>query len=1108
MSRYWYVIVMLFCCFACDQGKQPSRFSIVPAAHSAVTFQNTIQETEQLNVMNFEYMYNGGGVAVGDLNGDSLPDLYFTGNMVPDKLYLNQGGLSFRDVTDAAGITNHNGWKTGVTMADVNADGLLDIYVCYSGNTPVEERHNQLFINQGIQQGVPVFKDMAAAYGLDGKGSNATQAAFFDYDRDGDLDMFLLDHATMFYNPFYNTTKLRTLRHPYFGNKLYRNDSLHFTDVSEAAGIKGGGINFGLGIAISDVNNDGWPDIYVTNDYEEQDFLYLNNHDGTFNGEAIKQAISHISKNGMGVDIADYNNDGLQDIVVLDMLPEDNYRQKMLRGPDDYDRYHLLVENGYYHQNMRNTLQLNNGITPAGIPVYSEIGQLAGVSNTDWSWAPLLADYDNDGLKDLFITNGVLHDFTDMDFLKYKVADARRQQGNNMQLAELVKQMPSLKTSNYMFRNNGDLTFADVTKDWGLHVPSVNNGAVYADLDNDGDLDLAVNGMNEPSTIWENHSNASQPQHYITIALKGKQPNTFAIGAKVSVKAGATLQCQELYPARGFQSTVDHRLHFGLGKDSLIDQLLVQWPNGHTSTFHHVKPDRIFTIDETQTRSDTAAIPAPAASPLFEDVTSVSGLNYTQKENQVVDFKYQPLLPYQLSCQGPQLSKGDVNGDGLEDVFIGGPQREASALFLQTVAGTFVKGPSQPWMKDSLCETTGSVFFDADNDGDLDLYAVSGGNEVYTSLLQLQDRLYINNGKGDFEKAENILPSFSDSRSCVVAADYDKDGDADLFIGGRLQPMSFPLPSRSYVLRNDGQLKFTDVTEQVAPALRNAGMVTSAVWTDVNKDSWPDLMVVGEWMPVKLFINKQGQLSDASDAAGLSASGGLWQKIVADDVDSDGDTDFIIGNLAPNTQFKASVQQPMSMYVKDFDGDGVVDPIICYYIQGKSYPYPSRDELLEQMVMLRKRYVHYSDYANTTIGDLFPPDALQKSKVYYVQQLHNIILVNEGGARFSVRELPVQAQFSALFGILPGDYDNDGKKDLLLSGNFYPFRVQLGREDASKGLLLKGNGKGSFSPLGYQSTGLLIEGDVRDMISVTNARKEKLIIVAKSNGSVQVTKGK
>ncbi|HEY1166569.1 MAG TPA: VCBS repeat-containing protein [Chitinophaga sp.] len=1106
-KHYWYLI--LFGCFAfsCKQGKKEIRFSVVPPAQSAITFENTIQETEQLNVMKYEYMYNGGGVAIGDLNGDSLPDIYLTGNMVPDKLYLNQGKLSFKDITEAAGIQNHPGWKTGVTMADVNADGLLDIYVCYSGNTPLEERGNQLFINQGVQQGVPVFKEMAAAYGLDGKGSNSTQAAFFDYDRDGDLDMFLLNHATMFYNPFYNTEKLRTLRHPYFGNKLYRNDSLHFTDVSEAAGIKGGGINFGLGIGISDVNNDGWPDIYVTNDYEEQDFLYLNNHDGTFNSEAIKESIAHISRNGMGVDIADYNNDGLQDIIVLDMLPEDNYRQKMLRGPDDYDKYHLLVDNGYYHQNMRNTLQLNNGITPSGIPVYSEIGQLAGVSNTDWSWAPLMADYDNDGLKDLFITNGILHDFTDMDFMKYKVADARRQQGSNMQTAELVKQMPSLKTSNYMYRNKGDLTFADVTKEWGLHVPSVNSGAAYADLDNDGDVDLVVNATNEPSLIWENHTSASKDQHYITIALKGRQPNTYAIGAKVSMKTGTSMQCQELYPARGFQSTVDPRLHFGLGKDTIVDQLTVQWADGHTASFHHIKPDRIFTIDETQPGPDSAKVPALTFTPYFKDITQASGLNFTQQENQVVDFKYQPLLPYQLSCQGPQLSKGDVNGDGLEDVFIGGPRGEASALFLQTAAGAFIKSPSQPWVQDSLCETIGSCLFDADKDGDLDLYAVSGGNEIYTNPLQLEDRLYLNDGKGSFEKAAGVLPKFTDSRSCVIAGDFDKDGDADLFIGGRLQPQSFPLASRSYILRNDtknGQLKFTDVTEQVAPELRNPGMVTNAVWTDVNKDSWPDLMIVGEWMPVKLFLNKQGRFSDVSQAAGLSATGGLWQKIVADDIDGDGDTDFILGNLAPNTQFKASVQEPMCMYINDFNMDGVTDPIICYYIQGKSYPYPSRDELLDQIVMLRKKYVHYSDYANTTIEDIFPPEVLKKSKMLQVQQLRNVVLINEGKEHFSIRELPVQAQFSAVFGILSGDFDNDGKKDLVLGGNFYPFRVQLGREDASKGLFLKGDGKGAFTPLDYQASGLLIDGDVRDLVMVSNPGKQKLIIAAKSNGAAQV----
>ena len=1094
----------------------PQLFTLLSPEQTKVDFSNTLSEGLNTNVLMYEYFYNGGGVAVGDLNGDGLDDIYFTGNMVPNKLYLNKGKMVFEDITAVAQVGGRERpWKTGVTMADVNGDGKLDIYVCYSGAVSPESLKDQLFINKGNNaQGIPQFEEMAEQYGL-GVLSNSTQAAFFDFDKDGDLDMFLLNH-----NPKAlpildeaSTADILKKEDPVTGVRLFRNDpqngTPHFTDITKKAGIHSSQLTYGLGIGIADINQDGWQDMYISNDYSVPDFLYINNGNGTFT-DVLDASIGHTSHSSMGNDIADFNNDGLPDIFTLDMLPEDNRRQKLLTGLDNYELFDFNVKMGFHHQYMRNMLQLNEGLGKGTKhPLFSEIGQLSGVSNTDWSWAPLMADYDNDGLKDLFITNGIPHDFTDMDFMKYKVADARRQQGSNMQTAELVKQMPSLKTNNYIFRNKGDLTFADVTKEWGMQTPSVNSGAAYADLDNDGDVDLVVNATNEPSLIWENHTSASKDQHYITIALKGRGPNTCAIGAKVSVKTGGNIQCQELYPARGFQSTVDPRLHFGLGKDTLVDQLTVQWADGRTASFHHIKPDRIFTIDETQPGLDSAKIPALTFTPYFKDITQAAGLNFTQKENPVVDFKYQPLLPYQLSCQGPQLSKGDVNGDGLEDVFIGGPRGEASALFLQTATGTgtFIKSPSQPWVQDSLCETIGSCLFDADKDGDLDLYAVSGGNEIYTNPLQLEDRLYLNDGKGNFEKAAGVLPKFTDSRSCVIAADFDKDGDADLFIGGRLQPQSFPLPSRSYILRNDsqkGQLKFTDVTEQVAPELRNPGMVTNAVWTDVNKDSWPDLTIVGEWMPVKLFVNKQGRFSDVSQAAGLSATGGLWQKIIADDIDGDGDTDFVLGNLAPNTQFKASVQEPMCMYINDFNMDGVMDPIICYYIQGKSYPYPSRDELLDQIVMLRKKYVHYSDYANTTIEDIFPPEVLKKSKVLQVQQLRNVVLINDGKEHFSMRELPVQAQFSAVFGILSGDFDHDGKKDLVLGGNFYPFRVQLGREDASKGLFLKGDGKGAFTALDYQASGLLIDGDVRDLVMVSNPGKQPLIIAAKSNGAAQV----
>jgi hypothetical protein len=588
---YLWSICMMLLIIACNSS--PKTLFTDVTESSDIVFQNHIQESVTMNVLNFEYMYNGGGVAIGDVNQDGLQDIYFTGNMVPNKLYLNKGDLNFEDITIRVGVAGKKGWATGVTMVDINGDGLLDIYVCYSGKGSVDSRSNELFINQGVQDGVPVFKEQASLMGLDVPGSNSTQAVFFDYDRDHDLDMFLLNHATMFYTPFFNTKKLRTLRHPYFSNYLFRNDSdqgtLRFTDVSEEAGIYLGGNNFGLGVAVSDINNDGWPDLYTTNDYEEQDFLYLNNQDGTFR-DVTKEALQHISRFGMGCDIADYNNDGLADILVMDMLPEDNHRLKMLKGPDDYDKYMLLVDSGYFHQNMRNTLQLNNGIGKNGTPIFSEIGQLSGISNTDWSWAPLMADFDNDGWKDIYITNGYLRDYTNMDFVTYTVADYRKQYGSNAPLADLVKEMPQTKVSNYIFKNNRDLTFKDVTQAWGLHVPTVTNGAAYADLDNDGDLDLILNNINEPAIVFRNNSSELSYNNFLKIQLQSPDPNRFALGAKVMVESiSGHKQYYEIMPFRGFQSSVDPILNVGLGKDEEIEQVVVHWPNGKITQHKDVK---------------------------------------------------------------------------------------------------------------------------------------------------------------------------------------------------------------------------------------------------------------------------------------------------------------------------------------------------------------------------------------------------------------------------------------------------------------------------------------------------------------------------------------
>lgn len=1074
---------------------------------SGITFANNITESEDQNIFKYEYMYNGAGVAVGDVNNDGLPDIFFTANQLPDQLYLNKGNLEFEDITAAANVAGKAGWKTGVSMADVNGDSLLDIYVCYSGNGDVESRSNQLLINKGPQNGVPYFVDEAAKYGLDAPGTNSNQSVFFDYDHDGDLDMFLLNHAVIFYSPLVNTYKLRHKRHPWYSNYLFRNDGGHFTDVSAQAGIAGGGNNFGLGVVAADINNDGWTDLYMTNDYEEQDFLLLNNHDGTFS-EVTKQSLKHISKYGMGCDVADYNNDGLMDIMVPDMWPEDNYRQKVLRGPDEYDKYNILVDSGYMHQNMRNTLQLNRGFSADSIPQFSEIGQLAGVSNTDWSWASLLADFDNDGNKDLYITNGFWRDYSNMDFQTYQVASYINENGSDAPLDKLIDSIPQTKLSNYAFRNKGDLCFENVTKNWGLHTSNVSNGVAYADLDNDGDLDLIVNNMGERASVYRN--NNITYGDYLNIKLKGLQGNTNAIGSRVSITSNTGgQQVAEQQAVRGYLSCMEPVVHFGLGKDSVIKTLTVRWPGGNYTTLKDVKSNQTITINEAVATKDSGIV-KPAPAPVFTDITKQSGIDFSQPENEYVDFKQESLLPWQLSRQGPKMCKADVNGDGLEDVFIGAPKGGKSCLYLQQKDGHFIKPISQPWTSDNNCDAIQSVFFDADGDKDMDLYVVSGGNEV-KDVTQLQDRLYINNGKGNFAKASNALPVMNASKSCVSVGDFNKDGRPDIFVGGRVVPGSYGMVPQSYLLQNEtvnGNVKFTDVTASVAPSLQHIGMVTSAVWTDVNKDNFPDLMVAGEWMPVTIFINQKNKLENKTADYGLQNSNGLWTCIVPMDIDGDGDGDYLLGNLAPNTQFTASEKQPMTLCVNDFFKTGRTAPVLCYYIQGENYPYASKNEITEGMPALKKKFLYYKDYAQAHLSDIFTPEQMQGMQELKVNELKNCRLENTGNGKLVLHELPIAAQFSTIQGAVVSDVNNDGITEIFVAGNFYPFRVQLGREDAGKGMLLQWD-KGTHNLVPFSlAMGANIDGDVRDVLQVRMANQEPVIIISKNNDSVQVIKRK
>lgn len=1068
-------------------------FESLPSSQTGIDFINKVEENDKYNVLDYMNIYTGAGVAAGDVNNDGLVDLYFSGNENSGRLYINKGNFKFEDVTEKAGLIT-NRWCTGVSMVDINQDGWLDIYVNVAGSPKFGNTANLFYINKGNG----TFTEEATKYGI-ADIRLTMNASFFDYDKDGDLDLFLITNPADERVSNVNTiTEIQQYGESPGTDILYRNNGNEtFSDVSKQAGILKEG--YSLGSAISDVNNDGWPDIYVSNDFLTSDILYINNKNGTFI-DKTHESLKHTSFASMGTDVADFNNDGLPDIFTLDMLPESNYRKKMIIPSGSYDKFQLLLQKGYEPQYSRNALQLNNGDG-----TFSDIAFLSHVSSTDWSWSSLFADYDNDGDKDLMVTNGFYRDLGDQDYIHYQAKlknPMGTQSAKREQKLKAVKALANIPLKDYLFENNDDLTFTKRTDEWGFDEPGFSNGACYADLDNDGDLELVINQFNSNAKIFKNNGNELLKNNYLTIKLKGKQPNIQAIGAKVYVytkgqSESSRMQVQELNPYRGYESSMEPVFHFGIGKNIAIDSIKIVWPDGTLQKEFNVKSNQVVNILYAGAANISNTVLRSNSLLLFTNITGSIGLNYHHEENEFVDFKIQPLLPHMHSKNGPGIAVGDINNDDKEDFYIGGASGFNGSFFIQNSKGFSEKR----LLKDTMYEDMGVLLFDADNDNDLDLFVVSGGSENAEGTPMQQDRLYLNDGKGNFIYKPDALPDTKTSGSCVVACDYDKDGDLDLFIGGRVVPGSYPLPVNSYLLKNnDG--KFSDDSADELPQQGKMGMVTSALWTDYDNDGWIDLMLAGEFMPIAFIKNRNGKL-DTNLLITIDHSQGWWNSITAGDFDEDGDIDYIAGNLGLNTRHKASSTQPLCIYAKDFDKNGRLDPVMCYYVDGKNYIYPTRDEMIKQMAPMRVRFQSYKDFASATFGEAFTKEELSDAIVVRSECLESSYFENKGNGKFERKALPLECQFAPIFGMLTGDYNNDGHLDVLITGNSYATEVSTGAYDAMTGVVLAGDGKGKFKVLNQNTTGFKADGDAKGTAAIHTSANGTIILSANNSGDLK-----
>jgi hypothetical protein len=1096
-SLVWLMILLV----SCRQQTAPLApiFEILDSSKTGLLFTNKLKPTQEFNMFKYMYFYNGAGAAAGDFNNDGWIDLFMSANQGDNKLYLNKKGLQFADITREAMIPQDGAWSTGVSVVDINHDGLLDIYVCRVGEFETLHGRNQLLVNQGIgKKGIPTFKDEAKKYGLDFSGFT-TQAVFVDYDLDGDLDCFLLNHSVHRNGSFSPRKDFLGTYHPLSGDRLFRNEGKIFTDVTKTSQINSSAISYGLGIAVADLNLDGYPDLYMGNDFHENDYFYINQKNGTFQ-EEITEHMMHTSQYSMGVDVADVNNDGYPEVVSMDMLPSDPYILKRSLGEDEYDIFQYKINAGYQPQYTRNNLQLNrrNGM-------FSEVGLYAGIYATDWSWAALWMDFDNDGLKDLFISNGIPKRMNDMDYVNFVSNDEiqRKISSNKMEEKDmaLVNTFPEIKIPNKLYRNNGNLRFSDMGGQISNDKSTFSNGAVYADFDNDGDLDIVVNNIDEAAMLYKNTSNDKKEKAFVSVTLKGPEKNTQAIGAKLVLFANGGIRTYEKYPVHGFQSSMETPLHIGMDQTK-IDSAFLVWPDNTCQPvqLNSKQAQRNFQYKKGLPAFDYQKIRGhwPEPTRPMKDITAATTLSYTHTENVFAEFDREPLMPHMVSTEGPALAVGDMNRDGREDVFIGAARDKKSALFLQTANGTFTRSIQPALDADSTAEDIDALWADVNKDGFADLVVASGGNEFFGPDPHQQPRLYLNNGKGQLGKQEHAFDNIFANASSVSASDFNGDGATDLFIAGRSVPGEYGKIPRSYLLQNDGKGHFSDVTATRAKELMEPGMLTQASWFDLDKDGDQDLLISTEWNGIYAFINHKGNFTKTT----LTAKKGWWNFVLPVDIDNDGDIDLVAGNLGQNSRLQASEKEPVKLYYNDFDANGRKEQVLTYFQQGRELPFANKDELQRQIPMLKKKFLYAEDFAKANLEKIFTKEKLDASEILQADYFSNAVLMNDGKMKFTAQALPWQAQLSSLRDAVVMDANQDNLPDMLLVGNYYRNNIQMGRYDADFGTILLNKGKGNFTA--ENINGVQIKGEVRHIRKISINGKEAFVVARNNDAAVVI----